>query len=165
MFRLLKLLRVRRLSTLIANLQQPMQTKSQLKRLFVVFILVLICHIQGCFIYFQVVTEQIWIPPTDFGAIKTDVFEKERGFLFRYMKVFYHSSLTYSMVDISTRTANELGFMIFLILISAIINAIVFGQFSLLTEELKRDSNDFLNKLNLINSVMASENLPQDIRH
>ena len=69
------------------------------------------------------------------------------------------------MVDISTRTGGELGFMIVLIIISAIINAIVFGQFSILTEELKRDSNEFLNKLNLVNSVMASEKLPEDIKH
>jgi len=69
------------------------------------------------------------------------------------------------MVDISTRTGGELGFMIVLIIMSAIINAIVFGQFSLLTEEIKRESNDFLNKLNLVNSVMASENLPHDIKH
>ena len=88
------------------------------------------------------------------------MFEKERGFLFHYMKVFYHSALTYSMVDISTRTGDELSIMIVLILLSAIINAIVFGQFALLTEELKRDSNLFLDKLNLINSVMAAEKLP-----
>ena len=64
------------------------------------------------------------------------------------------------MVDISTRTGDELSVMIVLILLSAIINAIVFGQFALLTEELKRDSNLFLDKLNLINSVMAAEKLP-----
>ena len=149
---------------MISNLNQPMAIKSQLKRLFVVFILVLICHIQGCFIYFFVITEQIWIPPTDFGILETDMFEKERGFLFHYMKVFYHSALTYSMVDISTRTGDELSVMIVLILLSAIINAIVFGQFALLTEELKRDSNLFLDKLNLVNSVMAAERLPYEIK-
>ena len=92
------------------------------------------------------------------------MFEMERGFLFHYMKVFYHSALTYSMVDISTRTGDELSIMIVLILLSAIINAIVFGQFALLTEELKRDSNLFLDKLNLINSVMAAEKLPVEIK-
>ena len=45
LLRLLKLLRVRRLSTLIANLNQPIETKSQLKRAYVIFLLVLICHI------------------------------------------------------------------------------------------------------------------------
>ena len=92
------------------------------------------------------------------------MFEKERGFLFHYMKVFYHSALTYSMVDISTRTGDELSVMIVLILLSAIINAIVFGQFALLTEEIKRDSNLFLDKLNLVNSVMAAEHLPDEIK-
>ena len=68
------------------------------------------------------------------------------------------------MVDISTRTGDELSVMIVLILLSAIINAIVFGQFALLTEELKRDSNLFLDKLNLVNSVMAAERLPYEIK-
>jgi len=84
--------------------------------------------------------------------------------MYHYMKVFYHSALTYSMVDISTRTNVELSMMIVLIVLSAIINAIVFGQFSILTEELKADSNEFLDKLNLVNSVMASENLPIDLK-
>ena len=45
------------------------------------------------------------------------MFEKERGFFFHYMKVFYHSALTYSMVDISTRTGDELSIMIVLIIL------------------------------------------------
>ena len=51
-----------------------------------------------------------------------------------------------------------------LILVSAIINAIIYGQFANLTEELKANSNEFLNKLNLINSVMANEALPMSIK-
>ena len=73
-FRLMKLLRVRKLNTLITNLQQPVELKSQLKRFYVIFLLVVIAHIQGCIIYSIVVGEQLWIPPTDFGSIGTDVF-------------------------------------------------------------------------------------------
>jgi len=159
-FRLLKLLRLRRLNTLITNLNQPVAIKSQLKRLYVIFILVLICHIQGCVIYMIVVSKQYWIPPLDFGSISTDVFDPDRGFLFHYFKMFYHSALVYSMVDISVRTFDELMLVGLLILISAIINAIIYGQFAILTEELKRDSNEFLDKLNLVNTVMNDQSLP-----
>ena len=117
--------------------------------------MVLICHIQGCFIYLIVEPAATWIPPTDFGSIVTDVFDPERGFVFLYFKMMYHSVLVYSMVDISGRSYGELGFISGLVIISAIINAIIYGQFAVLTEELKRDTNEFSNKLNLVNSVMA----------
>ena len=54
-FRLMKLLRVRKLNTLITNLQQPVELKSQMKRFYVIFLLVVIAHIQGCIIYSIVV--------------------------------------------------------------------------------------------------------------
>ena len=90
-------------------------------------------------------TEQVWIPPLDFGSISTDVFQDpEDGFIFRYFKMVYHSTLVYSMVDISVRTSSELVLMVFLILISAVINAVIYGQFAVLTEELKRSTNEYL---------------------
>ena len=70
------------------------------------------------------------------------------------MKLMYHSTLTLAMVDISTRRDNELLIMCGVLIIAAIINAIVFGQFAVLTEELKSDSNEYMDKLALINSVM-----------
>ena len=66
-FRFTKLLRVRKVSTLITNLHQPVLLKSQLKRLFVIFLLVLICHIQGCIIFMGVNDQKQWIPPLNFG--------------------------------------------------------------------------------------------------
>ena len=86
-----------------------MQIKSELKRLYVIFLLVLICHIQGCFIYAVATSDEIWIPPTDFGILNTDIHHTEgsmehRGFAYTYVKVLYHSTLVYSMVDISARS-------------------------------------------------------------
>ena len=161
----MKLIRIRKVSVVITNLQQPMQIKSQLKRLYVIFMLVIICHIQGCIIYIIVLPSETWIPPTDFGIISTDTFEVEnRSFMHQYLKMVYHSTLVYSMVDISGRTHSELLCFSALVIISAIINAIIYGQFANLTEELKMNSNEFLNKLNLVNSVMASEALPMAIK-
>lgn len=55
----------------------------------------------------------------------------------QYMRMVYHSTLVYSMVDIAARSIGELGCVSMLIIISAIINAIIYGQFANLTEELK----------------------------
>ena len=63
----------------------------------------------------------------------------------------YHSTLVYSMVDISIRSKEELALMSILVIIAAIINALIYGQFAVLTEELKRDTNEFLQNFDLKN--------------
>ena len=73
-FRFTKLLRIRKISTLITNLNQPVLIKSQLRRLFVIFLLVLICHIQGCIIYMMVNEDKQWVPPLNFGNFSTEIF-------------------------------------------------------------------------------------------
>ena len=50
-FRLMKLLRIRKIQTLISGLNQTSLIKNQLKRLYVIFLLCIICHIQACLIY------------------------------------------------------------------------------------------------------------------
>ena len=84
--------------------------------------------------------------------------------MFRYIKMVYHSTLVYSMVDISIRSSTELAMMSVLVIIAAIINALIYGQFAVLTEELKRDTNEFLQQFDLVNEVMHFENLPEEIQ-
>ena len=67
------------------------------------------------------------------------------------------------MVDISVRTMSELVLLSFLILISAVINAVIYGQFAVLTEELKRKTNEFLEKLDSVNLVLKIRGLPKDV--
>lgn len=138
--------------------------KNQLKRAYVIFILIIICHIQGCMIYAVFRVLEIWIPPLDFGSISTNVFDDEHTFMHHYAKMFYHSTLVYSMVDISGRSLQELLVMSALIIVSALINAIIYGQFFVLTQELKEDTNEFLRKLDLVNTVMQQEAIPKEIR-
>ena len=68
------------------------------------------------------------------------------------------------MVDISIRSNTELAMMSVLVVIAAIINALIYGQFAVLTEELKRDTNEFLQQFDLVNEVMHFENLPEEIQ-
>ena len=73
------------------------------------------------------VEDQNWVPPLDLGKLETDVFDKSQGFMFRYLKMVYHSTLVYSMVDISIRSSKELALMSILVIIAAIINALIYG--------------------------------------
>ena len=144
LFRMMKLLRIRKIQTLISGLNQTSQIKNQLKRLYVIFLLCIICHIQACILYIILVQDQVWVPPLDFGRLESDVFDKDREFMFQYIKMVYHSTLVYSMVDISTRSISELISTSLLVIIAAIINALIYGQFAVLTEELKKETNEFL---------------------
>ena len=47
--------------------------------------------------------------------------------MFQYIKMVYHSTLVYSMVDISIRSNKELAMMSVLVIIAAIINALIYG--------------------------------------
>jgi len=68
--------------------------------------------------------------------------------------MMYHSTLTYAMVDINVREGSHLVIMSCVLIVAAIINAIIFGQFALLTEELKIDQNAYMDKLSLVNTVL-----------
>lgn len=68
------------------------------------------------------------------------------------------------MVDISVRKENELAIMCAVLVIAAIINAVVFGQFAVLTEELKANTNTFMEKLSQINAVLNQQNTPQELK-
>ena len=99
------------------------------------------------------------------GPIETDIFDVEKGFAFRYFKIVYHSVLIYSMVEITPRNFFSIIFLICLYILSAIINAIIYGQFAVLTEELMRDKNNFIDKFDEANGVMYTENVPEQLVH
>ena len=75
------------------------------------------------------------------------------------MKASYHSVLIYSMVDICARNYASICLLIFCYIVSAILNAILYGQFAVLTEELNRDANSLLEKVNNVNSVLATSDV------
>lgn len=129
-----------------------------------IFLLILICHVQGCMLFLSVEADKLWIPPLDFGTLSTDTFDEEKGFVYQYFKMLYHSVLVYAMSDISVRTSKELLLVASLIIVSAIVNAIIYGQFAVLTDELNRDTNVLIDRLNLVNSVMAKENIPMELK-
>ena len=70
----------------------------------------------------------------------------------------------YSMVDICARNFGSIMLLIFFYIFSQILNAIIYGQFAVLTEELNRNDNVLLEKINNVNEVMAHESVPLVIK-
>jgi hypothetical protein len=63
-----------------------------------------------------------------------------------YFIMLYHSALTFSLVDISPRTVTEVLCCTILMLISAMINAQIYGSFGVLQEVSGQASTEFQNR-------------------
>ena len=63
------------------------------------------------------------------------------------------------MVDIGARTNLEIIMTIFFIIESAIVNAIIYGSFATLTEELKEEQNKAEEEFDTANKVMREIDL------
>ena len=103
-FRIFKLVRLRKIGDSIANMAWSKETKTQLKRLFAIFSLAIITHVQGCLIFIAVDKEKIWIPPLDGDYLYTDLWYRGRDNLYIYSKMLYHSALVFALVDINPRS-------------------------------------------------------------
>ena len=91
---------------------------------FLTFLLIIYTHIIGCAMWFSLKTEMLWVAPTDFGNIRSRLFDpwyetgyasddieqvmKQRVdfelFIYQWMSMWYHSALSLMLVDITART-------------------------------------------------------------
>jgi len=105
-------------------------------------------HTVACFLTFLVKLEKKWVPTLDFMFFGRkdwlNLFNEEktndRHF---YLEMLYHSALTFSLVDISPRTVTEIFCCTFLMLISAMINAQIYGSFAVLQEVSGQSNTEF----------------------
>ena len=64
-----------------------------------------------------------------------DLFDEEKTSVFKlYMVTLYHAAISFALVDISPRTELELLMFAILLLFSAIVNAIIYGEFGILQD-------------------------------
>ena len=115
----------------------------------------------ACIMYMLFYQQRLWVPPTDFMYAESDMFidegssarlssahplkftpqffEETKSWWFSYGKIMYHATLIFSAVDVAPRTSLEIGGLVWIILISAMVNAILYGNFASLTYEVAKD--------------------------
>ena len=71
LMKILKVLRIRKLGILIQNLPNDTQTKASLKIVYYAFLVLIALHTFACMLWFSLKTENQWVAPTDFGAIRS----------------------------------------------------------------------------------------------
>ena len=113
-----------------------------------IFYLFLGMHIIGCFWYFVVAQAKVWMPALDFiwaGMSMIYRFWDENmcTMMYRYLVCFYSAVIALGGNEMGPRTSLEVTIMILMLIMLAIINAMVFGEMTVLVQEASRKSTTF----------------------
>lgn len=153
--KVLKVLRIRKIGTMITQMSVTVETKALAKIIYYMFAIIVILHTLACLLWFSLKTDNLWVAPTDFGAIRSrqhdpwsmtddiysqyyDLKDKFSLFIFQFLQMWYHSALLIMLVDITARTKMQITVLSILYICMAIVNAIVFGLLFDLIEVLNR---------------------------
>jgi hypothetical protein len=98
--------------------------------------------------------------------VETEIFSggPKGNTLFQYLMMMYCSVLTFAKVEICPRSNLEIMACVTIILISAMVNAQIFGIFASLSEELNSKSFSFEEDMNNANTTMDQIKMPADIQ-
>lgn len=159
---ILKISRVLRLGKIIDKLNAEEEFKQTLNLFKLVLNLLLFVHVTGC-IWFNIINiEKKWVPTYDYITGTTEFYE--RGIYSQFITCFYTGVLVLNGNEIGPRTQLEVIFVTFILLVSAIINAHIFGSLAVIIQELSKKSARFYEKLDIANTTMKNLKLPRDIQ-
>jgi hypothetical protein len=75
--KMLKIIRVSRIGIAISNLNYSKEFKTLLKIANVLFLLVIYVHVLACILFFLFNANMVWVPPTNFMFLTSQLFNKE----------------------------------------------------------------------------------------
>ena len=78
--------------------------------------------------------------------------------------MLYHAIMIFNAVDIAPRSSSEIFYVAIIILLSSIYNAIIYGQFVVLVEEISRNSVEMEDNFDISNTTMVSLKLTKSLR-
>jgi hypothetical protein len=136
---LLKMTRVFRLSRMVETMNAPLNTKTTLKIGLVISAIGLFYHLVGSMMIFLVKIKKEWWPALDFMYVSLKPDGPYEGWentknTKMYVAMVYEAALAFSLVEFNPRTSTEIFILTVIMLVSAIINAQIFGQFAVLQE-------------------------------
>lgn len=163
LFSLLKLVRVTRLSRIIARLNVPADIKNSLKLFQLIFMIVLYMHCQGCAWYFLVVQDEQWRPALDSADPDADFYSEDTTLFRKYITSFYSSILLLTSNDLGPVGRLQTIVVTSCVLMGAICNANIFGNMALLISDMNIKNNNFQSMIDTSNTAMKHLKLPTPI--
>ena len=128
-FSLLKLIRVTRLSRIIARLNVSEDTKNSLKLFQLIFFIVLYIHCSACLWWMIIISDNTWTAPIDLGK-GIDIYNE--SLIRQYFTSLYHAVLFFTGNDVLPIGNLQTSFIIISHVIGAIINANILGSMAVL---------------------------------
>lgn len=139
-FGLLKFQRIFRARKIISNLDTTVEMKSLLTLLYITVLLLIIFHLMACIFFASINvdtgTDNQWVPQTDYMYGSTKLHEAKLSK--KYLSMLYHAIMIFGLNEVGPQTSDSLYVVICLMLVSAMVNANVFGEIAVLVSELDK---------------------------
>lgn len=163
LFGILKLIRILRLSKIIAYMELKEDYKLFLKLVKLIFFLIMYLHLVGCTWYFIVDVSKEWIPPLDYVYVTSTFFEQDVNY--RYWMSAYHSVLILTGNDVGPRNdTTATVFCAVFVTMGAIVNAYIFGELVVLVAVMNTKTASFVKKLDTCYTAMKNQGIPREIQ-
>lgn len=159
---ILKVSRVLRLGSIIDKLNAEEEFKQTLNLFKLVLNLLLFVHVVGWIWYSIVNIDKEWVPTYDYMTATTEFYNE--SLYSQFITCFFTGVLILNGNEVGPRTQFELVFTSFILVVSAIINAHIFGSLAVIIQELNKKSARFYEKLDIANTTMKNLKLPQEIQ-
>lgn len=121
------------------NVKEDVKLSMKLFKL--VFFIFMYVHCLACGWYFFAARDKKWIPPLMY--LEDDQYIYDEDTLKRYLFSVYHASLILTLNDIAPVTNAQVAFCATFLVLSAIINANIFGTMALIVQALNRKFTAF----------------------
>jgi hypothetical protein len=119
-------------------------------------------HVVGCIFWFTIVQNETWVPAADFIYAETKLFRET--FTKKYLSMLYHAIMIFGVNEVAPVEESELYVTIILMTISAMLNAVIFGEMAVLVQEMDKKDIDQQEYLDNANTAMFSLEIPENIQ-
>ena len=111
----------------------------------------------------MVMDKQRWIPPLDYVFVNTEFYNED--VFFQYCTCVYYIVNVMVGNEIGPRGELQLLFLALLLMLSAFINANIFGLISMLIQQMNHRSSKFQEKVDNAGLTMKNLSIPRDLQN
>eukprot|EP00347_Sterkiella_histriomuscorum_P002268 403368814 len=163
LFNLLKVFKVGRSNKIISNINVSSQAKIIFKLVYMIALLLLYIHFLACLIYYIMKLNKTWLPPSESLGVGLGFYEVD-DYANKYATMLYYSVLMYLINETAPTGLNERQFVQVVAILSAIYNANIFGNITVLIQELKKKQVQFQADQDATATAMTNLQLPYELQ-
>jgi hypothetical protein len=170
LLKVLKITRIVRLTPTIDKMEMDEVNKAIVKIFKTILILFLTMHCIGCFWFFLVQLDAVWVPALDFLWVSRNHYTRfydsdEVSPTYQYLVSLYTAVIALGGNEMGPRTNLEIFAMLGILLGLTMYNATIFGEMTVLVSEVNKKAANFQDQVDVANTAMKNMNLPKDAQN